>query len=135
MLNVSASARGAERSSAQAATKEKNSQPWPALAVAVEVGQRFVAELIKVSAVDRGADVVQQLHEEMLVMDRGQRKPVELAGAQQVVDVRARIMLASVAVAPFLQRPEIELVLGALDVVPAGARVDRAVAGAARGVP
>ena len=43
---------------AQAATKEKNSQPWPALAVAVEVGQRFVAELIKVSAVDRGADVV-----------------------------------------------------------------------------
>ena len=83
------------------------------------MGQRFVAELIKVSAVDRGADVVQQLHEEMLVMDRGQRKPVELAGAQQVVDVRARIMLASVAVAPFLQRPEIELVLGALDVVPA----------------
>ena len=57
-FNVSASARGAERSSAQAATKEKNSQPWPALAVAVEVGQRFVAELIKVSAVDRGADVV-----------------------------------------------------------------------------
>ena len=42
-------------------------------------------------------------------------------------------MLARVAVAPFLQRPEIELVLGALDVVPAGARVDRAVAGAARG--
>ena len=32
------------------------------------------------------------LAEEMLVMDRGQRKPVELAGAQQVVDVRARII-------------------------------------------
>ena len=94
---------------AQAATKEKNSQPWPALAVAVEVGQRFVAELIKVSAVDRGADVVQQLHEEMLVMDRGQRKPVELAGAQQVVDVRARIMLACVAVASTSSGPKSNL--------------------------
>ena len=69
----------------------------------------------------------------MLVVDRGQREPVELAGAQQVVDVRARLMLACVAVASLLQRPEIELMLGTLDVVPAGARVDRAVSGAACG--
>ena len=69
----------------------------------------------------------------MLVVDRGQREPVELAGAQQVVDVRARIMLACVAVASLLQRPEIELMLGTLDVVPAGARVNRAVSGAACG--
>ena len=42
-------------------------------------------------------------------------------------------MTARVAVASFLQRPEIELVLGTLDVVPAGARVNRAVSGAACG--
>lgn len=95
------------------------SQAWFALAVAVEVCQSLVAELVEVAAVDRGADVVQQFHEEMLVMNRGQCEPVELAGAQQVIDIRARIVLARVAVAPFLQRPEIELVLGALDVVPA----------------
>lgn len=123
-----------------------NAEVWPSVrldgtsgsassagTVGVEAGQGFVAEFVEISAVNRRANIVQQLHEEMLVVDRGQRKPVELAGAQQVVDVRARIMLACVAVASLLQRPEIELMLGALDVVPAGARVDRAVAGAARG--
>ena len=53
--------------------------------------------------------------------------------AQAKFSVQEDVYKRQVAVAPFLQRPEIELVLGALDVVPAGARVDRAVAGAARG--
>ena len=66
-------------------------------------------------------------------MDGGQREPVELAGAQQVVHVGARVVLAGVAVAAFLQRPEVGFELGALDVVPAVAREDRAVAAAAGG--
>ena len=109
------------------------SQSRSALAVAVEVSHRVVAELIEVSAVDGGADVVQQLHEEMLVVNRGQREAVEFACTKQVIDVCARVVTARVAVASFLQRAEIELVLGAFDVVSARPRVDRAVAGATCG--
>ena len=69
----------------------------------------------------------------MFVVNRGQREAVEFACAKQVIDVCARVVTARVAVASFLQRAKIELVLGAFDVVSARPRVDRAVAGATCG--
>ena len=92
---------------------------WNALTagtVGVEAGQGFVAEFVEISAVNRRANVVQQLHEEMLVVDRGQCETVEFAGAQRMIHVSTRIMRARVAIAALFKRAKIMLELRALDV-------------------
>ena len=114
---------------AQRPSASADSAPRP---VRVEPGQRRVAEFVEVPAVDRVADVVEQLDEEPFVVDRRQRESVEFPGAQRMVHVGARIVRARVAVASLFQGAEIGLELGALDVVPAVARENRAIAAAPR---
>lgn len=101
--------------------------------VLVELGECLVAEFVEIAAVDRCSDIVEQLHEEVLVVDRRQRETVEFAGAQRVVHVCARIVRAGVAVAVLLKRTEIVLELRALDVVAAVTRENRTIAAATAG--
>ena len=108
---------------------------WNALTagtVGVEAGQGFVAEFVEISAVNRRANVVQQLHEEMLVVDRGQCETVEFAGAQRMIHVSTRIMRARVAIAALFKRAKIMLELRALDVVTSVARENRAISATTR---
>ena len=89
--------------------------------VGVEAGQGFVAEFVEISVVNRRANIVQQLHEEMLVVDRRQCETVEFAGTQRMIHVSARIMRACVAIAALFKWAKIMLELRALDVVTSAA--------------
>ena len=100
--------------------------------VGVEAGQGFVAEFVEISAVNRRANIVQQLHEEMLVVDRRQCETVEFAGTQRMIHVSARIMRACVAIAALFKWAKIMLELRALDVVTSAARENRAISAATR---
>ena len=98
--------------------------------VRVEAGQRLIAEFVEIAAINRSADVVKQLDEEMLVVNCSQRESVEFAGTQGMIHVGTRIVRAGIAGAALLKRPEIVFELRPFDVIAARTRENRAIAAA-----
>src|SRR6478609_4658038 len=86
-------------------------------------------ELEEAAVLDGEPGVVDHFHHEALVVDRDQRGGEHLLGLEQVVDVSPGVVLAGVAVAALLERPEVALVLGAGEVEAAVRVVERGIAG------
>lgn len=88
---------------------------------------------MEITAIHGFADLIQKPDEETLVVNGGQSGPDHLARPQQVADVSPGIMLAGVAVATFLNRPEVGFHGRPLDVPTAVMGEDGSVASCAGG--